>query len=212
LGKTELYAGFFAGEGAILSAAPYEIIVPLYALMISLSIALVSSNAAAKLFAEEQLIFFREFNSGHSVSAFFAGKNILSVYKVSLLALHFAAFLQYFCQPYSPFQNTYAIIFVWYYGVHSIGMLISMLTKKEDAGMISILIALVFAIFTGFGPNLVGPQAGVISLSYSRWLAEAVYTTEVYPYNEVYRVDTSAGIWGYQLNRFGYDIGIHTYI
>lgn len=91
-------------------------------------------------------------------------------------------------------------------------MLISMLTKKEDAGMISILIALVFAIFTGFGPNLVGPQAGVISLSYSRWLAEAVYTTEVYPYNEVYRVDTSAGIWGYELNRFGYDIGIHAYI
>jgi hypothetical protein len=148
-----------------------------------------------------------EFNSGHSVLGFFTGKNILSIYRVALLALHYSAFLQYFCMPLQSFPLTYSTIFVWYYGVHGVGMLVSMIAKKENAGMMAILIALVFAIFTGFGPNLIGSNGIWISFSYSRWLAEAVYTSEVYPYKNVYRTDISAGVWGYQLNRFSYDIG-----
>ena len=190
------------------SPAPFEMMVPLYALMLSISIALVSASAAARLLSDERLVFKREFNAGHSVFAYFIGKNAIAIYRIALLALHYSAFIQLMTKPYASYGATYACIFGWYFGVWGIGQVVSLLSKKENASLSSILAALLFSVFTGMGPTLNSSLGGVISITYSRWIAEAVFTQEIQPYTDVYLTNISSTIYGYTLGRFSYDIGM----
>lgn len=207
IGFSELYRGTYAGDALMFSPAPFEMMVPLYALMLSISIALVSASAAARLLSDERLVFKREFNAGHSVFAYFIGKNAIALYRIALLALHYSAFIQVMTMPYATYGETYACVFAWYFGVWGIGQVVSLLSRRENAPLTSILAALLFSVFTGMGPTLNSGFGGVITITYSRWIAEAIFTKEIEPYTGVYMTDISAGIYGYTLGRFSYDIG-----
>lgn len=207
MGSNELYHGMYTSDGIVISPAPGEVMVPLYCVMQSLSIALIGSAGGARLLSEESLVFYREFNAGHSVIAYFIGKNIMAIYRIVLLALHYSAFLQLLAIPLTPFNNTFVIIFGYYAGVYGIAMLVSLSVRKENAPLVAIMSALLMSVFTGMGPNVKGTWAHILSLFYSRWLAEAQYDQEVSPFNRIYRTDTSADLFGYTMNRFSYDIG-----
>jgi hypothetical protein len=63
----------------------------------------------------------------------------------------------------------------------------------------------------GYGPNLhQGEQWHVgwlQQISFSRWAAEGFFHAETLPYRNHYMVtEVSAGIWGYTLDRFSFDI------
>ena len=207
IGFLELYHGTYSGDALMYSPAPFEMMVPLYALMLSISIALVSAAAAARLLSDEVLVYKREFNAGHSVLAYFVGKNAIAIYRIALLSLHYSAFIQLMTKPYASYSATYACIFAWYFGVWGIGQVVSLLSKKENAPLTAILAALLFSVFTGMGPTLNSGFGGIIQITYSRWIAEAVFTQEIQPYVDVYMTDISAQIYGYTLGRFSYDIG-----
>ena len=191
----------------MISAAPTEIVPALYCLMLSISIALISSPAAARLLSEEVLVYSREFKSGHSPFAYFMGKNIIAVYRIALLSLHYASLVQIMTRPTATFQFTYIIVFGWYFGVWGIGQVVSLLSKPANAPLTSLLAALGFSVFTGIGPRLSDHNSGWISIGYSRWLGEALYATEVRPFDKIYRTEFSASIFGYNLDNFPVDIG-----
>jgi len=195
-----------------LSPAPNEFAVPLFGLVVSLSIALSGAPSASKTFAEERSVFLREASAGHSTSSYFLGKNIITAIRIALASLHYTAFLCYIAQPLTSFWAMYAIVFAFFWCVYGLAILVSLVVRRENAALMAVVITLLVAVFTGFGPNLRsmsrGPWGWILTISYSRWAAEALYSTEVYPYKGTYLVQFSAGeVWGYTLNRFGYDIG-----
>jgi hypothetical protein len=73
-GGAELYKGVLIAPFTILSAAPIEWAVPLYALLFGLSIGLAGGPAGVKTFGEERQVYFRESAAGHHRFAYYIGK------------------------------------------------------------------------------------------------------------------------------------------
>jgi ABC-type multidrug transport system permease subunit len=208
----ELYTGLYKAPLSILSPAPNEFAVPLFGLVVSLSIALSGAPSASKTFAEERSVFLREASAGHSTFSYFVGKNIITAIRIALSALHYAAFVAYVARPLTGFWHMYAIVFVFFWCVYGLSILVSLVVRRENAALMAVVISLLVSVFTGFGPNLKSMSSGhfgwILTISYSRWAAEALYTSEVFPYRNTYYIDFSATeIWGYTLDRFAHDIG-----
>lgn len=60
-------------------------------------------------------IYWREASSGHSRSAYFVGKNLSSLFRLSLSALHFTAFYTILAAPIMSFNALYATNLLYFY-------------------------------------------------------------------------------------------------
>ena len=74
VGGSELYRGVLIVPFTILSAAPIEWAVPLYALLFGMAIGLAGGPAGVNTFGEERQVYFREAAAGHDRFAYFLGK------------------------------------------------------------------------------------------------------------------------------------------
>lgn len=207
----ELYSGVLAPPYTLLSPSPMETMLPSLGLYVNMAVGIAGSPAAVRTFGEERDVFLREHGAGHSAFAYFAAKNVATMYRLSLAALHFAGVFTLLARPTSPFHFVLAMTLGIFYGVYGLSMLVSMLVSRENAALMGVIASLIVACMCGFGPNLVqGKEWGigwVQDLSYSRWANELWVDIETQPYRGLFLVEeVTAAIFGYTLNRSGIDV------
>jgi hypothetical protein len=95
----------------------------------------------------------------------------------------------------------------------SAAAIVSMLVKREDAALLSVIVCLIAGCLCGFGPSIrQGKQYGfywIQALSFASWATEGWLDSETSGYRDLFMVEEiTAPLFGYTLNRFAMDIGI----
>ncbi|KAI9142394.1 P-loop containing nucleoside triphosphate hydrolase protein [Paraphysoderma sedebokerense] len=194
----ELYQGLLIAPYTAISPAPIEWAVPNFGLLICCTVGIAGAPAGVKVFGEERPVYWRETSSGQNRLAYFLGKIMSVIYRYTLSSLHFTALFTFFGTPI-------------FFNIYGMGSLISMLTRRENASLVAVVMGLVFAAFCGYAVTLVvAERSGIrwlLDLSFTRWGTEALYTSFLEPYEGLYEIDrVSAPLWGYTLRRYTTDI------
>lgn len=100
------------------------------------------------------LLLRRESHSGHSESAYFAGKVLTSLLRTFLSALHFTTCYMILATPVILFGNFLGLNFLYFYCIYGLGSIVAALTKRENGPLACLLLAIVIGIFGGYAPRL----------------------------------------------------------
>lgn len=128
-GSAETYVGVLKAPFSALSTSPNFWMTVQVQMLMGCSIALAASPAGTKVFSEELQIYWRKASSGHSPSAYFIAKSVSSIYRMTLGALHFAAFIFPLANPIIPFGIYFFGILLTFYGVYGLGAFVSMVVR-----------------------------------------------------------------------------------
>ncbi|KAI8616142.1 hypothetical protein BC830DRAFT_223049 [Chytriomyces sp. MP71] len=210
IGKVkELMNGIYWGIYILLSPAPLDLLA-LYGLLIGIAIALSGAPAGVKIFGEEKPVFWREAASGHNRLAYFLGKTIATIYRLILTSLHFTGLYMILAKPQLDPYMQYALVLFQFWGVYGISCIVSVVVRRENASLLSVVIALFAAIFCGYGPSLVQAKKSgymfLFEMSFNKWAAEANYAASILVYKNKLDIDLMASIWGYSLNQINLDL------
>lgn len=203
MSSTDTYQGVLKDNYALISPTPEEFVIPLKGLFINLAIGLAASAAGVRTFGDERVIYFRETASGHSPSAYYLGVSLSVLYRIFIMALHFAVLFYVVGMPMASLGHIYAICFGVYFAVYGLSAIISMVFKREDAPLTAVIATLVAAIMSGF-INVF--PIGLKAISYAFWSGEAFYSGEVNPFGNIYDLSIAKEVWDYDLERFDADI------
>ena len=69
----------------------------------------------------KEAIYWREASSGHSRSAYFVGKVIATLFRLTLSAMHFTALYAVLATPIIPFGTLYVVNLFYFYCTSSLG-------------------------------------------------------------------------------------------
>lgn len=206
------YSGLFILPLTALSPATVEWLMPQVGFISQLSCGLAAGPAAVKVFSEERTVFWREASAGHKSLPYFLGKVVASTYRILLSSLHFATCFHILANPIFSLGVTYAIILVSYLGVYGLATTVSMIVRRENGALLSVVVCLFYSVFSGYAINLRQARnwgiAWLFDQSFTRWAAEAMYSESITPYSHVYMTEISAAEWGYTLNRVPFDLGM----
>ncbi|KAJ3329639.1 hypothetical protein HDU76_007506 [Blyttiomyces sp. JEL0837] len=205
----ELFNGIYWGRYVSLSPAPMDLL-SLYGLLIGIAVALAGAPAGVKVFGEEKPVFWREAAAGHSKLAYYLGKTISTIYRLVLTSLHFTALYMILAKPVLDVYTQYAVVFLQFWGVYGISCIISMIVRRENAPLLSVVVGLFAAVFCGYGPSLTQAKRWnimfIYELSFNKWAAEAQYAASTAMYKDRYNVEFMAQIWGYSLTQINKDL------
>ncbi|KAJ3177496.1 hypothetical protein HDU85_005863 [Gaertneriomyces sp. JEL0708] len=208
----DAYTGILVEPYSLLSSAPTLWFVPLCGLLIGLIVALAGAPAAVKIFGEEKPVYWREAASGHNRGAYFVGKTIGSIYRLTLASFHFNSIYMFFARPLVSSGNMFLIVILSFFGVYGLSAIVSMVARRENVTLLAAVTCIFAAVFCGFGPTLKDARAwGIIfiwEMSFNKWATEAMYWESVKPYIGVYDLIPPAEAWGFTLDRFGFDLGM----
>ena len=208
-----MYKGVYIFPFSLVGPAPLDYVIPLYSLLIGMSISLSGAPAGVSVFSDEKTVFWREQNAGHYSSAYYVGKNLAAVPRFVLSALHFTSIYMYLASPTFPGFNTmFAIILGNYFGIYGMSAIVSVIVKRENANLMAVVFGIFTSVFCGFGPNLTQAKRwGIIflwELSCFKWGSEALFSAAIMPYSHVYDIEITRNKYGYTLDRVGFDIGM----
>jgi hypothetical protein len=207
----ELYIGVLAPPYSLISPAPLEVMVPQLGLFINMAAGVAGAPAAVRTFCEEKDVYTREHDGGHSLLAYYLAKNVAAALRLFLASLHFASIFCLLALPTTPFSTFFLMTLGIFWGVYGLSMALSMIVNRSNAALLAVIGTLVMACMCGYGPNLVqGAKWGITpiqSSSYSRWATELFMHSETLAYRDLFLVtEVSAFIFGYTMDRPGYDI------
>ncbi|KAI8612755.1 hypothetical protein BC830DRAFT_1220204 [Chytriomyces sp. MP71] len=137
-----------------LSPSPRYWYTSLYGMLVGIVIALASAPAAVKVFSEETAVYLREAEAGHNSAAYFVGKNLGSIYRIVLASAHFVGLYVYLAQPPIGIGYQYALVFLNFFGVYGLGMILSMMVRRENAPLIAVTVSMISEVLCGFGPSI----------------------------------------------------------
>ncbi|KAL2916645.1 hypothetical protein HK105_203757 [Polyrhizophydium stewartii] len=208
----ELYTGVYIQPYTSLSPAPLVFAAPLLGLLIGLSIALASGSPGVMVFSEEKTVYWREAAAGHSRVGYYVGKTLSTVYRIVLSSLHFTALFYFLSRPLMPFDHEFVVVFLSFFGVYGAAAIVSMVVRRENAGLLSVVANLFAGVFCGYGPTLADAKNWnllfIWELSFNKWGAEAMFSDSIWPYRDVYMIDLTAKTFGYTMNRFSVDVAM----
>jgi len=207
----ELYVGVLKPPYTLLSPSPLETLLPSIGMYVALAVGISGAPAGVRTFGEEKDVYYREVASGHSALAYYIAKSWAQVYRFTLGSLHFTAIFHLLASPATDFGTMYAIVFCQYFAVYGLSALMSMLVSRENSALLGVIVALIAGCLCGFGPSLKqGREWGVgwvFDSSHARWANEAWFDQETTFYRDTYMVaEVSAPLFGYTLDRYGFDI------
>ncbi|KAJ3247171.1 hypothetical protein HDU78_004978 [Chytriomyces hyalinus] len=201
----EMYHGVLVAPYQQLSSTPNEWFLGLYGTLIGVAVAVAGCPAGVRLFGEEKLIYWREAASGHNSLAYYLGKNISVLYRVALAALHFTGVYVLFSKPTFSLVVQYILIFLNFLCIYGIAAVISMIMRRENASLLTVVLGLLCAIFDGFAPSLRDArEAGVeflFAIFPNRFAAEAQYSLSLGVYSHIYDLQYATEYFGYELNK-----------
>ncbi|RKO90120.1 P-loop containing nucleoside triphosphate hydrolase protein [Blyttiomyces helicus] len=212
LNGEEMFVGLWKEPYSRVGPSPEDETVSLYGMLTGLAVALSGAPAAVNVFSNEKPVFWRETASGHSRVAYYLGKTIAATYRVALSALHFTAIYYVLAKPLVGFGMQYLILLGMFFGVYGMSAAISTLVLRENAALLSVVIAMFAAVFCGYGPSITDAKNGgflfVLQMSFNKWAAEAQYSESLTPYGQVYDIEFSRERYGYAIDDVTVDLSI----
>jgi len=169
-----------------------------------------------RIFGAERTVFWRESSAGMNRFAYFLGKNLAVIPFMIVIPAVFMVFFHTLSSPRGSFSLYFAALVAAYYATCGMGQLISTLVSPNKALVAAVIITLVLNDASGsITPTLsdldktkIGPA--MYTLSYARWLCEALFITEVDSYPEIY--DTQKQLllteFSYHSDNYALDLGM----
>ena len=181
-------------------------------MLVGVAVSLAAAPAGTKVFSEELDVYWRYTASGHSTLAYYLGKTISSFPRILLAGLHFSAVLYYLASPVVPFGVLFGVIGLFFFGVYGLCSFVSMLVRRENATLLTVVVALFSAVFCGYGLTIKNAKSWGIYFvwagQFNMWGAQAFFSETLKVYEHVYDSDAGNAQYGYQLNQSGLDLAL----
>ncbi|MCJ1307995.1 hypothetical protein MMC25_001645 [Agyrium rufum] len=204
------FQGIFHKPFQLLSSAVNYTLVPELGLLCSTAIALAAAAPGTRTFGEEKAVYWREASSGHSRSAYFVGKILATIPRMTLSALHFTAFFVILATPRMPFGLLFATNFLYFYCIYGLGCCISMVTTRENGPLLAMIASLTVGVFSGYGPPLSTVKLWHLEWMWrmcpGTWFSEAYFDAHTTPMRYLYDVDEAAAWSGYTIGWMSLDL------
>ncbi|KAJ3119633.1 hypothetical protein HK100_000215 [Physocladia obscura] len=199
------FSGHYIYPYTSLSAAPTYWFNALYGMLIGIAIALAAAPSGVKVFGEEKAVYIREFEAGHDMTAYFVGKNISILYRITLSAGHFAGFYYFLSTPPIDVGLQFLLILLNFFGMYGMAQIVSMMVRRENAPLLAVTIGLIWQVLCGFGPSLADATSDgyvfVMDIGVNRWMAEAQYALWAEPYGATVNLEYVSESYGYQFGK-----------
>ncbi|KAJ5102252.1 ABC transporter [Penicillium alfredii] len=206
-----LFHGIFRHPFEPLSSAVEYTLVPQLALLSCLAISLAAAPAGVETFGGEKNNFYREVDAGDSRSAYFVGKELSTIPRIVLSALHFTTFYIILATPAISFGMLLVLNMLFFYCVYGLSSAVAALVQRENALFLSLLLCLIVGICNGYGPLLSSIKSWNVEwfwyLCPGTWFAEAYFTEHVERFAYLYDTESAAKFTGYVAGRTGFDGG-----
>ncbi|KAJ5630271.1 ABC transporter [Penicillium longicatenatum] len=206
-----LFHGIFREPFEPLSSAVNYNLVPQLALLSTLAISLAAAPAGVETFGAEKDNFYRQVDAGHSPSAYFVGRDLSTLPRIALSALHFTTFYIVLATPIVSFGQLLLTNLLYFFCIYGLASAVSSLVRRESALLLALLISLIVGICNGYGPPLSRVKSWHMEwfwyLCPGTWFAEAYFTEHVSRLSYLYDIQTAAAWNGYVVGRTGFDLG-----
>lgn len=210
-GDPEIYTGNYIYPYTAFTPSPNFWQVPIWSLLIGLSAAFAAAPSGVAVFAPERTIYRREATSGHNRLAYYLGKVLSSLPRLTLSALHFASVYTLISNPITGFDVNFSMILLQFYGVYGLASLISLSVRPDRASLLAVVCCLFMAVFCGVGPSLKQADTWgvkfIFEMDYNKWAAEAFISSYLTLYSNVYDLSESGPVYifGYTISRVSTD-------
>ncbi|KEF51934.1 uncharacterized protein A1O9_11924 [Exophiala aquamarina CBS 119918] len=195
---------------ALSSAVDYQSAIQI-GLLGGLAIGLAASAAGVKVFGDEKQIYWREAAAGHNRYAYYIGKVLSTLIRMTLSCLHFSVFLGVLATPLMSFPTIFASNLLYFYCIYGFSSCISMATRREDGPLLAVMGSLVLGILGGAAPPLSKVKTWHMEwlwrMSPGTWFTEIWFTQNVEPLDYLYITELAADATGFSFHHVALDMG-----
>jgi ABC-type multidrug transport system ATPase subunit len=160
---------------------------PLYtnAQFVPLALGLIGVISSLRFFGLNKANFQRENMVGLSTTAVYLAKTFVSILISSVSAAVFLSYWGFFVQPPANPGLYFLLFWICLFSAHGLGFLVSICMRMDLAGMMGILVVLIFTLFSTTLSGQGGFQSVISYFSFIGWASIALYTTSVLPLNAI---------------------------
>lgn len=199
-----MFRGLYRGGFSILSPAVDVASAPQLSMLTGVAVGLISSAPGVRVFSEEILMQRREADAGHSQVAYFVAKILATMPRMLCACLHFSVVLLFLGRLVVPWGLAFAANLSYFWCIHGVAGLISMLARREDAPLLATMVSLILGILCGAAPNLAQVAKWKLvwlwRMSPGVWLTELYFGELVRPAGYLYQTELAAEAMGLNLN------------
>eukprot|EP00049_Salpingoeca_infusionum_P005993 m.100122 g.100122 ORF g.100122 m.100122 type:complete len:274 (-) comp13158_c0_seq7:292-1113(-) len=178
-------------------------VVGLLGFFIGLSIAVVASPAAVKVFGTQLREFWREASCGNSKLAYVVGKFFGFMPRIMLSALHFTGLFYTLVRPRTPLPVMFGMAFCYFFCTFGVAIIISILFYKSNSALIAVIVTMALSSLCGFSPSVATFEnagvGGLMYLFYARWCTGAFYAAELSAWGPIFDVSQTLDETGFTL-------------
>ncbi|POS87517.1 hypothetical protein EPUL_001409 [Erysiphe pulchra] len=203
------FQGIYLAPFQLLSSAVNYTLVPQIGLFCCLSISLASAAPGVKTFGEEKQVYWREASAGHSRSAYYIGKTLSTIPRISLSALHYTTFFNLLAAPLMGFWKIYLCNLMYFYCIYGLASIMSMVVRRQDGPLMSMLVSLIVSVFSGYGPPLSNVKEWHLEWFWRLcqvWYTEAFYDQFLKPLAYLYDIKAAENSTSIVRGRFLVDV------
>ncbi|KIV78510.1 hypothetical protein, variant [Exophiala sideris] len=194
---------------ALSSAVDYQSAIQI-GLLGGLAIGLAASAAGVKVFGDEKLTYWREAAAGHNRYAYYIGKVLSTLIRMTLSCLHFSVCLGVLATPLMSFGSIFAANLLYFYCIYGFSSCISMVTKREDGPLLAVMGSLIIGILGGVAPPLSKVRTWHMEwlwrMSPGTWFTEIWFTRNVAPLKYLYILDLASAATGFKFHQSTLDM------
>jgi ABC-type multidrug transport system ATPase subunit len=184
----------------------------LMTLMFFLNVAVTGAGVCGSIetFDCEKDTFKREHSSGFVQNLpFFLAKNIVDIPFMFFNSMVFMSIFYFLVFPRGAFMDYFWIVFLVELGAYGLGYIISMVSRRENATVVGVVLAMALSIGSGGHPKLRDvkwPFRFFWATNFIRYSGEAIYITEVEPYKDIATISGGFHVLGLKEGNYGIDI------
>jgi len=153
------FRGVYHPPFDVLSSAVDYKNAPQIGLLGAMAIGLSTGAAGVKVFGDEKLTYWREAASGHNKYAYYLGKVLSTLFRITLACFHFSVFMGVLSTPRMSFHSVFAANLLYYFCIYGFAHCVSMVTRRGDGPLIADMSSLVIGILGGVAPPLSRPKS-----------------------------------------------------
>lgn len=195
--------GLLQGPQSLQSPAPQNFAVLQQGFFVGLSISVIASPAAVKVFGTELQQFWREASAGHSRAAYMLGKFLAMLPRLTLSAIHFSSIFYVLVRPRIAYGQFFALVWVYFYCTFAVAAMISILFYKTNTALVAVIITMALTSPNGYQPSLHDlADSGLRNLwgiFYTRWTTGAYAAGEMTHWRNIFDVPLSLSETGFDL-------------
>lgn len=153
-GGASIFTGVLIEPFSLMSPAPALFSLPLLSFFIGLTIGVSASPPAVRVFGNEKHLVRSEGSAGCSRSAYYVGKSLSVMPRLTLCAFHFSSIFYLLMAPRASFASVFAAIWALNYCVYGLAAFLSVLSREGNSALLAVIVSMALAALCGYSPSL----------------------------------------------------------